>query len=88
MLFNTSGAARKLTVSSIILDYFDNIWPRSQTFYNHNCQDIVDYSSDYYHKFYSFGTVERQIRKLRETGQLTMIENKDGRKEKGWIISK
>jgi hypothetical protein len=88
MLFNTTGGARKNTVGSIILDYFDNIWPRSQTFYNHNCQDIVNYACDHYDKLYSYGTIERQVRKLREEGKITMFETKDGRKEKGWIISK
>ena len=86
-LFNTNGGARKKTTGSIILEFFKTAWRADDIFYNHNCENIQSYAWLTYDKRVSYGTVERQIRSLRESGALKMvpIHNKH-KKEKGWKI--
>tara|TARA_Y100000310_G_scaffold261939_1_gene271484 strand:- start:1136 stop:1399 length:264 start_codon:yes stop_codon:yes gene_type:complete len=84
-LFNTRGPRRK-TVGAIIVEFFKSYWNLNDIFYNHNCQAITEYAWLKYKKSVSYGTVERQLRHLRESGALKMVEIQNKRKEKGWKV--
>ena len=86
MLFNTNGGSRKKTVAAIIVEFFKEHWNLNDIFYNHNCQNITDYAYLRYKKRVSYGTIERQIRQLRESNILKMVTIQNKRKEKGWKV--
>ena len=87
MMFETTGGSRKKTVAAIIMEYFKEAWIPHNIFYNDQCVDIVSYAFNKYNKRVSYGTIERQIRQLRENNTLKMVKiHNPNRKEKGWKV--
>ena len=76
----------KPTVYSAISTFFQIEWKRSEPFYNHDCQRVSKFITQYYNTMYSYGTIERAIRKMREDKDLIMVKYKDNRKEQGWVL--
>ena len=74
------------TVYSAISTFFQIEWDKNTPFYNHNCQNVSNFIRQYYNTIYSYGTIERAIRKMREDKDLLMVKYNDSRKEQGWKL--